>query len=194
MPNYFDTPRERLYLPFLSGFYASFAQPVGWLAFRIIIGGMFALEGWQKIQHPMAMSGFVEMIGFAPGWLFSPLLAFVNFFGGLLILFGFLTRPAALASAFVLLMTYWFHVTHPYGDAFLTAEGIAYLNENKDLLTAAGQQRLLADGGAAFLDGPTGVNLKAEMNSLFWTAGAAIIAALGGGKYSVDRMLMKKEF
>lgn len=194
MPEFFDTPRERLYLPFLSKFYASFAQPVGWLAFRIIIGGLFMLEGWHKIQHPLAQSGFVEMIGFAPGWIFSPLLAFVNFFGGLLIVLGFLTRPAALASAIVLLVTYWFHVTHPYGDAFLTQEGIAYLNENKNLLTPAGQMRLLADGGAGFLAGPTGVQLKAEWNSLFWSAGAALIAAFGGGAYSIDRMLMRKEF
>ena len=194
MPEFFDTPRERLYLPFLSKFYASFAQPVGWLAFRIIIGGLFMLEGWHKIQHPLAQSGFVEMIGFAPGWIFSPLLAFVNFFGGLLIVLGFLTRPAALASAIVLLITYWFHVTHPYGDAFLTQEGIAYLNENKNLLTPAGQMRLLTDGGAGFLAGPTGVQLKAEWNSLFWSAGAALIAAFGGGAYSIDRMLMRKEF
>ena len=194
MPEYFDTPRDRLYLPFLSRFYASFAQPVGWLAFRIIIGGLFTLEGWHKIQYPMAQSGFVEMIGFAPGWFFSPLLAFVNFFGGLLIVFGFLTRPAAFVSAIVLLITYWFHVSHPYGDAFLTQEGISYLNENKDLLTPAGQMQLLADGGAAFLAGPTGVQLKAEWNSLFWSAGAALIAAFGGGAYSIDRMLMRKEF
>lgn len=70
MPDYFDTPRERLVLPFLSSFYASFAQPVGWLAFRLIIGGLFMVEGWHKIQQPMAQSGFVEMIGFAPGWFF----------------------------------------------------------------------------------------------------------------------------
>lgn len=194
MPDYFDTPRERLVLPFLSSFYASFAQPVGWLAFRLIIGGLFMVEGWHKIQQPMAQSGFVEMIGFAPGWFFSPLLAFVNFFGGLLIVLGLLTRPAALASALVLLITYWFHVTHPYGDAFLTAEGIAYLNENKGLLTPTGQMRLLTDGGAAFLAGPTGVQLKAEWNSLFWSAGAALIAAFGGGAYSIDRMLLRKEF
>ena len=194
MPDYFDTPRERLVLPFLSSFYASFAQPVGWLAFRLIIGGLFMVEGWHKIQQPMAQSGFVEMIGFAPGWFFSPLLAFVNFFGGLLIVLGLLTRPAALASALVLLITYWFHVTHPYGDAFLTAEGIAYLNENKGLLTPTGQMRLLTDGGAAFLAGPTGVQLKAEWNSLFWSAGAVLIAAFGGGAYSLDRMLLRKEF
>ena len=98
MPQNFETPRERLYLPFLSGFYASFAQPFGWLAFRIIIGGWFVMEGWNKILHPMAMSGFVEMIGFAPGWLFSPLLALVNFFGGLLIVLGLIPVFSANTS------------------------------------------------------------------------------------------------
>ena len=97
MPDFFATPKERLYLPFLSRFYSSFAQPVGWLAFRVIIGGLFMLEGWHKIQNPMAQVGFVEMIGFAPGWLFSPLLAFVNFFGGLLIVFGLFTPSRFLS-------------------------------------------------------------------------------------------------
>lgn len=189
----FDTPRERLYLPFLSAFYSQFAQPFGWVAFRILIGGWLALEGWHKVQNPMGLAGFTESIGFSPGWFFSPLLAVTNFVGGLLIVFGLLTRPAALANAVMLLVTYWFHATHPYGDAFLTQAGITYLNANPDLLTPAGQARLLSDGGAAFLAGPTGVQLKAELASLFSTAGAALIAAFGGGRISIDRM-MKKEF
>ncbi|QBY00596.1 DoxX family protein [Rhodophyticola sp. CCM32] len=192
MSQNFSTPRERLYLPFLSRFYESFAQPFGWLFFRIVIGGMLTIEGWQKIQDPMRMSGFVESLGFAPGWLFSPLIAIANF-GGIFIVIGFLTRPFALANAVMLLVTYWFHVTHPYGDAFLTQAGIDYVNANPDLLTPAGQRRLLADGGAAFLAGPTGVQLKAELNSLFWAAGAALIAAFGGGAISVDHR-MRKEF
>ncbi|CAG0960071.1 MAG: DoxX family protein [Rhizobiaceae bacterium] len=189
----FRTPRERLYIPFLSGFYSSFAQPFGWLAFRIVIGGWLAFEGWHKIQNPMGLSGFVEGLGFWPGWFFSPLLAITNFVGGLLIVIGFLTRPAALANAFMLLVTYWFHATHPYGDAFLTQAGIDYLKANPDLLTPVGQARLLSDGGAAFLAGPTGVQLKAELASLFWAAGAALIAAFGGGALSVDQK-MRKEF
>ncbi|MCC7319513.1 MAG: DoxX family protein [Rubellimicrobium sp.] len=193
MSHDFETPRERLILPFLSGFYAHFAQPVGWLAFRIVFGVWLTIEGWHKIQAPMNMAGFVESIGFSPGWFFSPLLAVVNFAGGLLILFGFLTRPAALANAVMLLVTYWFHAAHPYGAAFLTQAGIDYLNANPDLVTPAGQRYLLADGGAAFLAGPTGVQLKAEFASLFSTAAVALIAAFGGGRYSVDRR-MKKEF
>ena len=189
----FSTPKERLYLPFLSGFYASFAQPFGWLLFRVVIGGWLIMEGWPKIQNPMGLAGLAESIGASPGWFFSPLIAVTNFLGGLLIVFGFLTRPAALANAIMLAVTYWFHATHPYGDAFLTQAGIEYLGDNLDLLTPAGQRRLLPDGGAAFLAGPTGVQLKAEMNSIFWTAGAALIAAFGGGGLSIDR-IMRKEF
>lgn len=189
----FSTPRERMILPFMSGFYADFAQPVGWLLFRLLIGGWLAVEGWHKMQNPMAMVGFVESIGFWPGWFFSPLLAVLNFFGGIMIAVGVLTRPAALANAVMLLVTYWFHVTHPYGDAFLTQAGIDYLKANPDLLTADGQRRLLADGGAAFLAGPTGVQLKAEFASLFATAAAALVAAFGGGRYAIDRWL-RKEF
>lgn len=189
----FTTTRERLYFPFMASFYNSLAQPVGWLAFRIIIGGWLAFEGWAKIQNPMALSGLVESLGFAPGWFFSPLVALTNFVGGLLIVFGLFTRPAALLNAVMLFVTYWFHAANPYGDAFLTQSGIEYLNANPDLLTSAGQRHLLADGGAGFLAGPTGVQLKAELNSIFWTAGAAIIAAFGGGAIAVDSK-MRKEF
>jgi len=189
----FTTSRDRLYLPFLSGFYNGFAQPVGWLAFRLIIGGMLTIEGWAKIQNPMGLVGFVDGLGIGPGWFFSPLIAVTNFAGGLLIMLGLFTRPAALANAVMLLVTYWFHVTHPYGDAFVTRAGIEYLTANPDLLTPAGQRFLMTDGGARFLNGPTGVQWKANYNSLFWTAGAAIIAALGGGALSVDRR-MAREF
>jgi putative oxidoreductase len=190
MSDVFQTPRERLVLPFLEKVYSAFAQPVGWLGFRLAIGGMLVLEGWPKITAPLAQVGFVESLGFHPGWLFSPLLAALQFFGGLLIALGLLTRPAALANAVMLLITLWFHVTHPYGDAMLTPEGMAYLKDHAELLTANGQGQLLADGGATFLKQ---VQEKAQLASLFWAAGAALIAAFGGGYFSVDRLL-RREF
>ena len=184
----FETSRERLIMPFLQSFYSGYAEPYGWAAFRLTIGGMLMIEGWPKIIAPMAQVGFVESIGMYPGWFFSPFLAVLQFVGGFLIIIGLLTRPVALANAVMLLMTLWYHMSHPYGDAFLTVDGIAYLKENAALLTAAGQ-KLLADGGVAFL---TGVQMKANLASLFWAAGAAVIAALGGGAVSVDRMLGKE--
>lgn len=190
MTETFVTPRERLILPFLEKFYAGFAQPVGWLIFRVAIGGALILEGWPKILAPMSQIGFLENIGLYPGWFFSPLLAIMQVVGGLMIALGLLTRPIALANAVMLLITLWFHITHPYGDAFLTADGIAWLNDHKELLTPQGQTRLLSDGGARFL---AQVQDKAEHNSFFWAAATALIAAFGGGPFSIDRSL-KKEF
>lgn len=181
-----SSPRERLILRFMAPFYHGFAQPVGWAVFRVIIGGFLMIEGWPKIIAPMAQVGFVESLGLAPGWVFSPLLAAMQFIGGLLIALGLLTRPAALANAVMLAITLWFHRTHPYGDAFLTPEGMTFLKDNLQYLTAEGQQRLLSDGGAGFLHQ---VQSKAEFNSTFWAAGAAIIAAFGGGRVSLDRLL-----
>lgn len=164
--------------------YHQFAQPVGWLAFRVIIGGLLVVEGWPKVIAPFAQTGFVEGLGLYPGWFFSPMLAVMQFVGGFLIAIGLLTRPVALANALMLAVTIWFHVTRPYGDALLTSEGIEFLKSNLQYLTDQGQARLLSDGGAGFLHQ---VQAKAEFNSTFWTAGAAIIAAFGGGKLSLDR-------
>ncbi len=186
LPEMTASAKERLILPFMAPFYHHFAQPFGWLAFRLIIGGLLMIEGWPKILAPMAQVGFVEGLGISPGWLFSPVLAVMQFVGGFLIAIGFLTRPVALANALMLMVTIWFHVTHPYGDAFLTPEGIAFLKSNLQYLTDQGQARLLEDGGAGFLHQ---VQAKAEFNSTFWAAGAALIAAFGGGKLSVDRLI-----
>lgn len=190
MPEMMSSPRERLILPFLAPFYHGIAQPFGWLALRVIVGAYLMVEGWPKITAPLAMSGFVEAMGFYPGWFFSPLLAVVNFIGGAMIVVGLFTRPVALANAVMLLVTWWFHVSHPYGPAFLTPEGIEFLKANLQYLTAAGQENLLADGGVGFL---ALVQMKAETNSLFWAGSTALFAAYGGAHYSLDR-LMRKEF
>lgn len=180
-----------LFFPFMAGFYANVAQPAGWAAFRLIIGGHLMVSGWPKILEPFAQAGFVENIGLYPGWLFSPALAVLQFVGGLLICLGLLTRPVALANAVMLLITLWFHVTHPYGEAFLTEEGLTFLANASQYLTPAGEERLLLDGGRAFL---LEVQEKAVFNSTFWSAGAGLIAAFGGGPISMDRLVIRREF
>lgn len=181
-----------LFLRWMRGFYTGFAEPFGWTVFRLIIGGLLMVEGWPKITAPMAQVGFFDnVLGLHPGWFFSPLLALMQFVGGFMIVIGLYTRPIALANAVMLAVTVWFHMVNPYGDAFLTAEGMAFLKENAQHLTAEGQRRLLGDGGAAFLHQ---VQRKAEFNSIFWTAGAALIAAFGAGRFSVDRMIIRREF
>jgi putative oxidoreductase len=63
----------------------------------------------------------VEGLGFYPGALWSLLLACTEFFGGIFIAIGFLTRPAAFAGLFVLLVTVWFHLI-TMGQGFSGAE------------------------------------------------------------------------
>ncbi|WP_280773601.1 DoxX family protein [Rhizobium sp. SG_E_25_P2] len=176
----------RFILPFMRNVYSDFAEPFAWTAFRIAIGGMLMIEGWPKIVAPLAQSGFVEGLGFYPGWLWSPVLAAMQFFGGLLIALGLLTRPLALANAVMLAITLWFHYSHPYGHAFLTQAGLDIVNAGGNgLFTAEGLQRL-GDGGTKFLEQ---VQTKAELASLFWTGGAFLFAAFGGGRLSLDRFI-----
>ena len=176
--------------PFLAGFYEKLAQPLAWTAFRAVIGGMLVIEGYPKIMAPMAQVGFVENLGFHPGWLFSPLLAAMQFFGGMLLVLGICTRPVALANAIMLAVTLWFHFAFPYGHAFLTDAGIEALKTGSEFFTPAGVKRL-ADGGVIFLEQ---VQTKAELASLFWMGGAFFFAAFGGGFWSIDRLLFKREF
>lgn len=184
--------QTRLIIPGMGGFYDRFAQPLAHLGLRVAVGLLLIIEGWPKIIAPYSMAGFTEGIGLYPGWFWSLVLAVLQFVGGVLILVGFLTRPAALANAFMLAVTLWFHVTHPYGDIALTPEGIAAAQAaGQTFLTEAGLRNLASDGGATFLQQ---VQFKAEGLSALWTVAALFIAAFGAGPLSVDRNLWKREF
>lgn len=178
----------RLVMPFLRRFYEYVAQPLSWLVLRVFVGGALIIEGWPKIIAPFAQTGFVESIGFYPGWLWSPMLAVMQFFGGLAIVIGLLTRPVALANAVMLAITWWFHYSHPYGDALLTQMGVDAIAGNEGLFTVDGVRRL-ADGGSAFL---VQVQHKAEFLSAIWAAGVLLFAGYGGGPLSVDRLLRRE--
>jgi putative oxidoreductase len=187
----FDNEPKELIIPVLGGFYERLAQPMAWSLFRLAVGGMLVIEGWPKIVAPFAQIGFVEGIGMYPGWFWSPFLAFLQFFGGMFIAVGLFTRPFALANGVMLAITLWFHYAHPYGDAFLTQAGIDALKAGgQELFTPQGLARL-KDGGHAFLET---VQTKAELASWFWTGGAFIFAAFGGGYLSLDRLLFRKHF
>ncbi|WP_342643712.1 DoxX family protein [Rhodoligotrophos ferricapiens] len=99
---------DRLYIPALAPLYSALS-PFVWFLMRALAGGFLAIHGWPKILDPMARVGMVETLGFYPGVIWAPLLAITEFFGGLLILFGLFTRPAAIAATIVLLVTVYFH-------------------------------------------------------------------------------------
>ena len=95
-------------IPALAPVYAQLA-PLAETLLRVVVGVAFVIHGWPKIQNPLGAVEMVQSIGFYPGWLWATALAATEFFGGLLLIFGLLTRPAALATTVVLLVTVWFH-------------------------------------------------------------------------------------
>lgn len=80
------------------------------LALRIPVGIIFMAHGAQKLfawfgGYGLAGTGqFFESIGLAPGIAMAFLAGSAEFFGGLFILLGLLTRPSALVLAFTMLI------------------------------------------------------------------------------------------
>lgn len=73
------------------------------LALRLPIGIIFMAHGAQKLfgwfggYGLEGTGGWMESIGLAPGFIMALLAGSAEFFGGLFILLGLLTRPAAIA-------------------------------------------------------------------------------------------------
>ncbi|HUO81466.1 MAG TPA: DoxX family protein [Gammaproteobacteria bacterium] len=131
---------RRLIIPALGPAYASLA-PIAETLLRVIAGLALVTHGYGKILEPLARIEMVESLGFVPGELWSPLLAITEFFGGLFLACGFLTRPAALGTTIVLLVTVWFH----WG---VQAEG--YSGAEKSILWAAITFFFLVHGGGKY--------------------------------------------
>jgi len=102
------TTRQQLMFPLFGRVYDTLA-PLSVFLMRVIAGGLLVVHGWPKIQDPFKNVEMVEKLGFVPGAIWSPALAGTEFFGGILLAIGFLTRPAAFATTIVLLVTVWFH-------------------------------------------------------------------------------------
>ncbi len=100
--------RRRLIVPALGSLYSGLSEGVETLL-RVVAGLALVTHGASKIANPFGAAEMVEGLGFYPGVFWSPLLSATEFFGGILIALGLLTRPAAIAAAIVLLVTVWFH-------------------------------------------------------------------------------------
>lgn len=111
---------SNLYVPAVRPIYERFHTAAETLL-RVVAGGLLVVHGASKIVNPMGMAGWLDSMGFYPGALWSPLVAATEFFGGLLLIAGLFTRPAALAGAIVLLVTVWVHWV-PMGEGFSGAE------------------------------------------------------------------------
>ena len=103
-----ETNGRRLLIPALRGLYASLHDSAETIL-RVVAGAALVTHGLGKIADPFGAAGMVEGLGFYPGAFWSLLLSSTEFFGGIFIALGLLTRPASFAAMFVLLVTVWFH-------------------------------------------------------------------------------------
>lgn len=70
-------------------------QPLGLLVMRLALGAIMIAHGWPKLVHPDMAHRIAGSVGF-PGFTAYLLIA-AEFGGGILVLLGLLTRPAAFA-------------------------------------------------------------------------------------------------
>lgn len=108
MSNVSPTGRPRLIIPALGGLYSGLSETVE-TVLRVVAGVALVTHGFGKIQNPFGAAGMVESFGFYPGPLWSLLRSCTEFFGGILLAIGSLTRPAALGGFIVLAVTVYFH-------------------------------------------------------------------------------------
>jgi putative oxidoreductase len=76
-------------------------QPLGALVMRLVLGTVMVRHGYDKIIPSGALYNFSHMVTrlHLPVWL-GYVAAFTEFFGGMLLIIGLLTRFAALMTAF----------------------------------------------------------------------------------------------
>ncbi|MCC5826683.1 DoxX family protein [Alkalimonas sp.] len=108
------------------------ATDAGWgaLALRVPVGIIFAAHGAQKLfgwfggYGLAATGGWMESIGLAPGVLMAFLAGSAEFFGGLALIAGVLTRPAAAVLALTMLVAIF--AVHFENGLFMSNNGYEF--------------------------------------------------------------------
>lgn len=122
------------------------------LILRVPVGLILAAHGAQKLfgwfgGYGLEGTGqWLASIGLAPGTLMALLAGGAEFFGGLALVLGLLTRPAALVSAFTMLVAIF--AVHIGNGLFMSNNGYEYaltLFTATAALTLQGGGRLALD-------------------------------------------------
>jgi len=104
----------------------SVAQHLLWLGplfARIVTGWVFLWTGWGKLTHmPLVIQNFDGWGIPAPG-IMAPIASGIEFFGGILLIVGLLTRISAGALGVVMIVA-TAAVQSPEVDSFLTLVGL----------------------------------------------------------------------
>lgn len=130
----------------------------GWaaLVLRVPVGIIFAAHGAQKLfgwfgGHGLAGTGaWMESIGLAPGVLMATMAGSAEFFGGVALILGLLTRPAAAVLAITMLVA--IVSTHLENGLFMANNGYEFalaLLAASVALAFSGAGKLSADASIA---------------------------------------------
>ena len=103
-----DTSSPKLIVPAVAGLY-EWGSDMAYPLVRFFAGIMLVPHGMQKLFgmfgfNPEGFNGFLTKFGFVPAELWVIVLGIIEVVGGLMIAFGLLTRPWALAAAIELLV------------------------------------------------------------------------------------------
>ncbi len=122
------------------------------LILRVPIGTILAAHGAQKLfgwfgGYGLEGTGqWLVSVGLEPGYLMALLAGSAEFLGGIGLILGFLTRPAAIVSAFTMLVA--IVVVHLGNGLFLSGNGFEYALA----LLAAAVALAIQGGGAISMD------------------------------------------
>ena len=119
------------------------------LVLRVPVGIILAAHGAQKLFGAFGGYGlegtgqWMSSIGLEPGYLMALLAGSAEFFGGLALVIGLLTRPAALVSAFTMVVAIF--AVHFEGGLFMSNNGYEFA-----LALLAATAALAIQGGGRF--------------------------------------------
>ncbi|MGB9609055.1 MAG: DoxX family protein [Minisyncoccia bacterium] len=93
----------------------------GWTIFlgRLILGIIMIIHGLPKIKNLKGTAEWFNSSGFKPGIFWGTIVAILEFFGGIFLIFGFLTQVIALLLAiqFIVILV-WKILKHQSFNAF----------------------------------------------------------------------------
>ncbi|REL26251.1 DoxX family protein [Thalassotalea euphylliae] len=124
-------------------------QTLSALPLRLVAGIIFAAHGAQKLFAWFGGYGldgtgqWMESIGLAPGYFMALMAGSAEFFGGLLLIAGLLTRPAALALAVTMVVAIF--SVHLQNGLFMSNNGYEF-----GLSLLAISLALVCQGGGRF--------------------------------------------
>jgi len=109
----------RYYIPSLGGVFER-VSGLAWPILRIVFGAFFIPHGIQKLFGALGGLGIsgnaalFDKIGFTPGIFWGTLVGCTEFIGGILLVLGLFTRPAAFAFV-VFMYVAAFHFNSQFG-------------------------------------------------------------------------------